>query len=220
MPSGPVCTSRRNTSSRFSCASALDAATSSRFFQRDPDEGRSQLVGSILHTTERVITEAKTRGDPGWRSGRARRRCACTGTQHGTGRARSRPRRRPRLRQCGHVRMFSPWEYNIDKAAERLLATGDGSPSGCGIGPAASWSRCISSRWRARAAQGSCPHQKPGNQRRPRRSSTRSRPRAARRRRSRVRYGSARDRSGCARPRHRCHRTWSRPIRRVPTEGA
>src|SRR5712671_5782701 len=27
------------------------------------------------------------------------------------------------VRQWSHVRMFSPWEYNIDKAAERLLAT-------------------------------------------------------------------------------------------------
>ncbi len=26
------------------------------------------------------------------------------------------------VRQWGHVRMFSPWEYNIDRAAERLLA--------------------------------------------------------------------------------------------------
>jgi hypothetical protein len=26
------------------------------------------------------------------------------------------------VRQWNHVRMFSPWEYNIDKAAERLLA--------------------------------------------------------------------------------------------------
>src|SRR5579859_4316310 len=25
------------------------------------------------------------------------------------------------VRQWSHVRMFSPWEYNIDKAAERLL---------------------------------------------------------------------------------------------------
>lgn len=33
------------------------------------------------------------------------------------------------VRQWGHVRMFSPWEYNIDKAAERLLArTGWNSP--------------------------------------------------------------------------------------------
>lgn len=32
-------------------------------------------------------------------------------------------------RQWGHVRMFSPWEYNIDRAAERLLvATGWNSP--------------------------------------------------------------------------------------------
>ena len=33
------------------------------------------------------------------------------------------------VRQWGHVRMFSPWEYNIDKAAARLLAgTGWNSP--------------------------------------------------------------------------------------------
>ena len=36
------------------------------------------------------------------------------------------------VRQWGHVRMFSPWEYNIDKAAERLLrATGWNAPVGC-----------------------------------------------------------------------------------------
>jgi Pyridine nucleotide-disulphide oxidoreductase len=28
------------------------------------------------------------------------------------------------VRQWGHVRLFSPWEYNIDAAAERLLAAG------------------------------------------------------------------------------------------------
>ena len=27
------------------------------------------------------------------------------------------------VRQWSHVRMFSPWEYNIDKAARRLLAS-------------------------------------------------------------------------------------------------
>ena len=33
------------------------------------------------------------------------------------------------VRQWGHVRMFSPWEYNIDRAAARLLeATGWNSP--------------------------------------------------------------------------------------------
>ena len=33
------------------------------------------------------------------------------------------------IRQWSHVRMFSPWEYNIDKAAERLLvATGWNAP--------------------------------------------------------------------------------------------
>src|SRR3954454_21230633 len=37
------------------------------------------------------------------------------------------------VRQWGHVRMFSPWEYNIDKAAERLLrAIGWNGPVGCG----------------------------------------------------------------------------------------
>ena len=36
------------------------------------------------------------------------------------------------VRQWGHVRMFSPWEYNIDKAAERLLkATGWNAPVAC-----------------------------------------------------------------------------------------
>jgi thioredoxin reductase len=36
------------------------------------------------------------------------------------------------VRQWAHVRMFSPWEYNIDKAAQRLLATvGWNAPSGC-----------------------------------------------------------------------------------------
>jgi thioredoxin reductase len=34
------------------------------------------------------------------------------------------------VRQWGHVRMFSPWEYNVDKAAVRLLAaTGWNSPA-------------------------------------------------------------------------------------------
>src|SRR5215211_1870169 len=33
------------------------------------------------------------------------------------------------VRQWGHVQLFSPWEYNIDRAAERLLnPTGWNSP--------------------------------------------------------------------------------------------
>src|SRR5882762_5531261 len=33
------------------------------------------------------------------------------------------------VHQWGHVQLFSPWEYNIDRAAERLLApTGWNSP--------------------------------------------------------------------------------------------
>ncbi len=36
------------------------------------------------------------------------------------------------VRQWSHVRMFSPWEYNIDKAAERLLKqVGWNAPAGC-----------------------------------------------------------------------------------------
>jgi thioredoxin reductase len=36
------------------------------------------------------------------------------------------------VRQWGHVRMFSPWQYNIDRAAGRLLAaTGWNAPVGC-----------------------------------------------------------------------------------------
>ena len=54
------------------------------------------------------------------------------------------------VRQWGHVRMFSPWEYNIDKAAERLLRGGGLERAGrlTSIRPAASWSSAISSRWR------------------------------------------------------------------------
>ena len=32
------------------------------------------------------------------------------------------------VRQWAHVRMFSPWEYNIDEAAGRLLAATEGLP--------------------------------------------------------------------------------------------
>jgi threonine dehydrogenase-like Zn-dependent dehydrogenase len=36
------------------------------------------------------------------------------------------------VRQWGHVRMFSPWEYNVDKAAERLLKkVGWNAPVAC-----------------------------------------------------------------------------------------
>ena len=45
------------------------------------------------------------------------------------------------VRQWGHVRMFSPWEYNIDKAAERLLAAvGWNAAARRSIRPAPSWS--------------------------------------------------------------------------------
>ena len=32
------------------------------------------------------------------------------------------------VRQWGHVQLFSPWEYNVDRAAERLLAVRVGIP--------------------------------------------------------------------------------------------
>jgi len=36
----------------------------------------------------------------------------------------------PSVREWGHVQLFSPWEYNVDRAAERLLAkTGWNSPA-------------------------------------------------------------------------------------------
>ena len=51
------------------------------------------------------------------------------------------------VRQWGHVRMFSPWEYNIDKAAERLLAAWSESrflfrrvaPRGATLAPPEAW---------------------------------------------------------------------------------
>ena len=66
--------------------------------------------------------------------------------------------------------MFSPWEYNIDKAAERLLAAAgwnspapDQYPTGGELVGAVS-----RAAGHAHAAQGSHPHQQPGDQRRPR----------------------------------------------------
>ncbi len=75
------------------------------------------------------------------------------------------------VRQWAHVRMFSPWEYNIDKAAERLLATrgleravrlrlSDRRRAGRAVSRAAG---------DAHAAQGSHPHHGAGDQRRTRR---------------------------------------------------
>ena len=36
--------------------------------------------------------------------------------------------RRRELREWGHVRVFSPWEYNVDPAAARLLAAAGWTP--------------------------------------------------------------------------------------------
>ena len=49
------------------------------------------------------------------------------------------------VRQWQHVQLFSPWEYNVDKAAERLLA-----PMGWSTRPAPNSSTATSNRWRQR----------------------------------------------------------------------
>ena len=52
------------------------------------------------------------------------------------------------VRQWGHVRLFSPWRYNIDAAARRLLAdAGWVEPDADGCPPAASSSTTTCSRW-------------------------------------------------------------------------
>ena len=100
------------------------------------------------------------------------------------------------VRQWSHVRMFSPWEYNIDKAADRLLTE-------------AGWNRpqpdALSDRRRAggavsraagdaHAAQGPHPHQQPGDGDRPRRLRQGEDATAATPRRSRSVTRTARDR--------------------------
>ena len=60
------------------------------------------------------------------------------------------------VRQWGHVRMFSPWEYNVDKAAERLLAAaGWNTPRPDALSDRRrAGRRSISSRWpRARRSR-------------------------------------------------------------------
>ena len=75
------------------------------------------------------------------------------------------------MRQWSHVQLFSPWEYNVDKAAERLLApTGWNSPE----------SDAVPHRWRvvvavsralgfAHGAEGSYSHVEPRDRHQPRR---------------------------------------------------
>ena len=64
------------------------------------------------------------------RTGRSCRSRACAGARPSADRAGSRrPTSAHAVRQWGHVQLFSPWEYNIDRAAARLLApTGWNSP--------------------------------------------------------------------------------------------
>ena len=84
-----------------------------------------------------------------------------------------RPARRPAhaVRQWGHVRMFSPWEYNIDKAAERLLA-GHGleRPGGLRVPDRRRAGRALSrAAGDPHAAQGPHPDLEPRHRGRPRR---------------------------------------------------
>ena len=52
------------------------------------------------------------------------------------------------IRQWGHVRLFSPWRFNVDPAAARLLAeAGWARPDDDKLPPAPSSSPTTSSRW-------------------------------------------------------------------------
>ena len=72
--------------------------------------------------------------------------------------------------------MFSPWEYNVDKAAERLLAAaGWNSPApDAAIRPAANLlAQYLEPLADAHGAQGPHPHQQHGDQRSAASASTR-----------------------------------------------
>ena len=98
------------------------------------------------------------------------------------------------VRQWGHVRMFSPWEYNVDRAAERLLdavrlehaaarPVSDRRRTGGAVSRAAG---------HAHVAEGPHPHREPRHRRRPRRLRQGEDARAARRRPSRSATRTAR----------------------------
>ena len=60
------------------------------------------------------------------------------------------------VRQWGHVQLFSPWEYNIDKAAGAAAQGNRLERAGClrVLRPAASWSSATWSHWqRARRSR-------------------------------------------------------------------
>src|SRR5437764_3735989 len=74
-----------------------------------------------LHTTESVMAEAKTvailgGGPVGLAAAAHLLECGLEPVVLEAG-----PEAGHAVRQWSHVRMFSPWEYNIDKAAKRLL---------------------------------------------------------------------------------------------------
>ena len=75
------------------------------------------------------------------------------------------------VRQWSHVPLFSPWEYAIDKASERLLtAAGWNSPAPDQYPTGGELVSAVSrAAGHAHAAQGPHPHQQHGDQRRPRR---------------------------------------------------
>lgn len=55
------------------------------------------------------------------------------------------------VRQWAHVRLFSPWQFNVDAAARRLLeAEGWQEPAPSACPPVVSSSVTTSSHWRAR----------------------------------------------------------------------
>ena len=68
------------------------------------------------------------------------------------------------VRQWAHVRMFSPWEYNVDKAAERLLASaGWNAPDAERLSDRRRAGRAVSrAAGDAHAAQGPHPHRRHG----------------------------------------------------------
>ena len=94
------------------------------------------------------------------------------------------------VRQWQHVQLFSPWEYNVDKAAERLLApTGWNSPDPQVYPDRRRTARALSRSARDQdAAVRRDPHLQPGHRRRAASASTRRRPGAARTAPFEIRY--------------------------------
>ena len=103
------------------------------------------------------------------------------------------------VRQWGHVQLFSPWEYNIDRAAARLLAaTGGIRRTRSSIRPAPNWSSAISNRSRPRPPSPTTSARRAASPTSAAPASTSSRPRAASLRRSRSAIRTAKARRSCS----------------------